>query len=142
MVLVQKFFLSILIHDFWYILMPKFMFMCGLNLVQCPDGEIRLQDGTSTFGRVEVCDNHRWGTVCDVGWDTVDAQVACSQLGHIPFGASALTGLDVPDGTGPIWLASVNCNGGETALHDCDAETSLAIQNCTHSEDAGVACGE
>ena len=33
-------------------------------------------------GRVEVCsDTGDWLTVCDVGWDSDDAQVACTNLG-------------------------------------------------------------
>jgi deleted-in-malignant-brain-tumors protein 1 len=45
-----------------------------------PQGAIRLRGGTSTSGRVEIC-NNQWGTVCDDFWGTTDAQVACTQLG-------------------------------------------------------------
>jgi deleted-in-malignant-brain-tumors protein 1 len=47
----------------------------------CTQGAIRLQDGTSTEARVEICINNIWGTVCDNSWDDKDAIVACAQLG-------------------------------------------------------------
>lgn len=48
----------------------------------CEDGEIRLQDGrTSADGRVEICFNNRWGTICDDEFGREEASVLCRQLG-------------------------------------------------------------
>ena len=54
-------------------------------LTSCTNGAVRLMNGsTSDEGRVEVCVNGEWGTVCDSGWDRREAEVVCRQLGYNP----------------------------------------------------------
>ena len=49
----------------------------------CTNGDVRLADGPDPYsGRVELCLNGQFGTVCDDNWDSTDAQVICGQLGY------------------------------------------------------------
>ncbi len=52
-------------------------------MLDCTAGDIRLMDGaTIREGRVEVCSDGRWGTVCGEGWTERDAGLVCSRLGY------------------------------------------------------------
>ena len=53
----------------------------------CNNGDVRLVGGINELqGRVEICYNKMWGSVCHNSWSTYDANVLCKQLGYQPTG--------------------------------------------------------
>lgn len=54
--------------------------------VPCTNGDVRLVERYIRSGRIEVCDNNSWGTICSNSWDDIDASVACNQLGYSLYG--------------------------------------------------------
>ena len=62
----------------------------------CADGNVRLMNGTSsTEGRVEVCYNGTYETVCDDFWDELEARVVCNQLNFTSPGTSEKHIVDI-----------------------------------------------
>ena len=59
-----------------------------LSPVICEDGALRLDGSAATAmsGRVEICFNETWGTVCDSFWSVNDGRVTCRQLGFSRLG--------------------------------------------------------
>ena len=57
----------------------------GSSPDNCTNGEVRILNGDgltlNNSGRVEICVDGFWGTVCDNGWDVNDATTVCRQLG-------------------------------------------------------------
>lgn len=128
----------------------------------CIQGDIRLVGGSSAReGRVEVCNNNAWGTVCDDQFGTPDARVACRQLGFSDSGNNNVTvtcSINCQTdklichtgstsrccaafgrGTGQIVLDNLACVGTETSLFNCPAN-AIGVHNCAHSEDVGIVC--
>ena len=63
----------------------------NIFILACITGEVRLVNGaTANEGRVEICINGVWGTVCDDLWTNNNAKVVCRQLGYSTDGELAL----------------------------------------------------
>ena len=129
----------------------------------CTTGEVRLVNGaTENEGRVELCYNNAWGTICDDYWDTNDANIVCRQLGHQPTGiilydfmmhnvlylmpfGSETKGATVfrrsyfGQGMGPIFLVCTGSESSESLLL-CPGSVYRNVYYCSHLEDAGVRC--
>ncbi|XP_019860164.1 PREDICTED: deleted in malignant brain tumors 1 protein-like [Amphimedon queenslandica] len=103
----------------------------------CTSGDIRLT--ASYEGRVEICVNEAWGTICSAGWSNTDANVVCKQLGYLPIGGRAITNGQYGPGVGPILMANIDCIGSEKTLLDC-SHRSCEVTSCSHFNDAGVFC--
>ncbi|XP_016390826.1 deleted in malignant brain tumors 1 protein-like isoform X2 [Sinocyclocheilus rhinocerous] len=103
--------------------------------------EVKLVNGqTFCSGTVQVRYTGDWGTICHYNWDLPDGIVLCRELGCGPLigtYASAAFG----NGTGNILMDNVLCTGSESSLKECSHSTSVNSL-CTHSQDAGVICGE
>lgn len=59
---------------------------------ECVNGDLRLVGGKDELeGRVELCLDGVWGTICDNFWSDLDAAVTCRQLTHGPTGETVTT---------------------------------------------------
>ncbi|NXT50916.1 LOX3B oxidase, partial [Pluvianellus socialis] len=112
---------------------------------------IRLSGGRSRFeGRVEVAvgtgdgDQPRWGLVCGEGWGTLEAMVACRQLGlgFANHGLQETWYWDASNVTEMV-LSGVKCAGHEMSLSHCQHHgSSLNCRNTGTRFAAGVICSE
>ena len=116
-------------------------------IIGCNNGDVLLYNGTEVTtheGRVEICYNNEYGTICDDKWDIVDAGVVCRQLNFSFENAIPLKRNYFSPGSNNslsnIFLDNVVCGGTESSLLYCH-HNDIREHNCDHTEDAGVRCG-
>ncbi|XP_019641566.1 PREDICTED: deleted in malignant brain tumors 1 protein-like [Branchiostoma belcheri] len=109
--------------------------------VVCDPSRIRLIGGSGPKeGRVEVRpdDSMTWGTVCHNRFNMNDADVVCRMLGY-PNATQVRNGAYFGQGTGPIYMDDLQCDGNETSLFNC-SYAGWTIHDCDHGQDVGVVC--
>ncbi|XP_052789120.1 deleted in malignant brain tumors 1 protein-like [Mya arenaria] len=112
----------------------------GVLCIQAPRVTARLVNGSSTSnGRLEVFYNGSWGTVCDDGFNNLDAQVVCRMLGFQTASSVPIAGAHFGSGAGPILLDDLSCTGSEINIQQC-SNKGWYTNNCQHNEDVGVMC--
>ena len=52
----------------------------------CTNGDLRINGTITLAGRLEVCYNNTWGTICDDAFGPQEAVTACRQLGFSDAG--------------------------------------------------------
>ena len=66
------------------------MYSCSVHNIigtGCDQGAVRLVQGRNfQEGRLEICNNNVWGTVCNNLFGVMDAKVVCRQLQYSPSG--------------------------------------------------------
>ena len=113
---------------------------------------------------MEICYSGVWGTVCNYGWDEVDANIVCRQLGYgqpgmmimshvnrcpyhiswsLLFSYTAIISDVLGVGEGPTLLFNVTCNHTHLNLSQCVHPESIGLHDCiSQDKKAGVICPE
>ncbi|EDV28344.1 uncharacterized protein TRIADDRAFT_53907 [Trichoplax adhaerens] len=92
------------------------------------EGTLRLKNGTTSSGNLEIYHSNSWGAVCDIGFTKKAAEVACKQLGFIgmqDYFCCSNFGFH----SGTFWLHGLNCKGDESRLIDYNACYSNPCSN-------------
>ena len=118
----------------------------------CSDGDVRLVGGSDEYeGRVEVCINQAWGTVCNgqyswrsTYWGTADGRVVCRQLRHQELGKNVcMSGVLVHSNLFVI-LHTYSCTGltvyGSSQFGQGTGPIFFTDVGCSGSESSLLAC--
>ena len=135
-------------HGMLFLLLASLLFPPAISTpyVDCMEEELRLANSTddeftqSRQGRLEICINNAWGTVCDSGntFGPNDAMVACEQLVGFQRDGARVVDISASSATGPIFLDQLLCEGTESSLLDCRSD--FGVVGCSHDQDVFVRC--
>lgn len=124
----------------------------------CTTGDVRLAgSSTPNKGRVEICINTVWASVCSSNFHLEEANVVCGQLGYLRTGVfsekinvfiqllfhhhagSVIRGSAYyGQGSGTV-VSHFSCRGNENYLYNCSNYPRYGA-SCSHHQDIGIDC--
>ncbi|ESO86689.1 hypothetical protein LOTGIDRAFT_235293 [Lottia gigantea] len=108
-------------------------------VLSCSDGASQGSDGDiqiDSNGYVTILYYGIWGKICGLAWDNNAAKVACKQMGY-ETGMAHKKYIHQSDK--PLWVDTVDCNGSEKAIKDCQITTELN-STCSNAAAAYAYC--
>ena len=109
------------------------------NRVEASEGSLRLVDGTSNTGRLEVYTNEEWVTVCSTGWTYLNTRTACKQLGFLD--GQSMYAMNQTSYHRRIGVANIQCTNIDTNLLQCSHDPLFHIDSsCNHKRDVFLRC--
>jgi len=109
------------------------------NRVKDPNESIRLADGTSYTGRLEVYVREEWATVCSNSWTVLNTRIACKQLGFLD--GQRIYTMNQTFYHRRSGIANIRCTGNETNLLHCPHDPFFHVDSsCGHQRDVFLRC--
>jgi deleted-in-malignant-brain-tumors protein 1 len=108
----------------------------------CTNDTMRLTGGsTNSEGRVEICYNGVWGSICDSNWNGIEAKVVCKSLGHQFYGAIPYKNSHFGLSNLPINIYNFVCADGQTDIAHCQvSRVPYYYTNCNPYHEVGIKC--
>lgn len=125
----------------------------------CSTGDLRLRGGSTQYeGRIEMCYNGLWGSVCQSSFSQEEARVVCNQLGYqsneklkvlflifyIFFLFSGFAVRASPTQFGPsrlpVFTLAARCTRSHTSNLTSCAQKTVPGSFCYSYNEAGVTC--
>lgn len=113
-----------------------------------PTGVVRLAankniSNDEVIGRLEIYNNQKWGSICNIGFNQISANVACKQMGfdsgeYEKDISKATEFMLSEEDTSDFGATNVDCKEKETSLLDCGPK--LKNIQCKHNQDTVVIC--
>ncbi|XP_055855042.1 protein bark beetle isoform X1 [Episyrphus balteatus] len=113
------------------------------------DVPVRLLGGSGEHeGRLQIFLDDRWGTVCDYGWNIINAALVCHHLGYTlnpldwRLHPSQMPGVGT---TEDVIVSNVRCTEHDVDITKCRSERISRGEfenSCSHDNDVGVRCHE